>query len=417
MSQQYQSPRGTQDLLDEQLEKFNIIENCIKIIAHKYAFEEIRTPIFEFLNVFTKSVGESSDIVSKEMYVFEDKGGEKLVLRPEGTAAIVRALISNGMSHKLPLKWFYMGPMFRYERPQKGRYRQFHQVGFEYLGTNHYSSDVECINLAVELVKELKIKNYKLLINSIGSNESLSNYKVALLDYLDKYKDKLSADSLVRLDKNPLRILDSKDINDREIIKNAPKLKNYLIKEDQEFYTKVKESLTYLNIDFVEDDNLVRGLDYYTHTVFEIVSDDLGSQSAILAGGRYNNLIKQMGGPDVGAFGFAGGIERLALLIENKPSNNIKIAIATLDENSNNYAFKVANILRNSLDKTYSINFILGKDISQKLKKANSLKYNYAIVIGSHELELNKVNLKNLQTGLQNEVLLTDLVKFILESK
>jgi histidyl-tRNA synthetase len=410
----YQTPRGTHDLLGEDLLKFLQIENTVQKQASKYGFEEIRTPVFEYLNVFEKNIGESTDIVNKEMYVFEDKSQEKLVLRPEGTAPVVRALISNGLTHKLPLKLYYSGAMFRYERPQKGRQRQFHQIGFEYLGTLSYTSDVESINLAIDILKSLGITSFKVLINSLGSVESLNKYKTALVEFLKSKKSDLSEESLIRLEKNPLRILDSKKEEDKQIIKDAPKINEFYDEYDKNFFNSVLEGLKALNIDFEVDYNLVRGLDYYTHTVFEIVTTDLGSQGTLIAGGRYNNLIKNMGGPDAGAFGFAAGMERLALMMQVPQIAHKNVAMITLDDKSpkiNNYALALAEKIRNNTG--FGATFILGKDIGAKLKKLDVNQYTYALIIGEDEFNGGMLTIKNLQTFTQEKIKADDILKVL----
>ncbi len=398
---EYRNIRGTHDLYGERLEKFIKVENVTRKLASVYNFKEIRTPIFEFANVFEKNIGEETDIIGKEMYVFEDRSGEKLALRPEGTAPVVRSLISNGLSHKLPLKYFYMGAMFRYERPQKGRQRQFYQLGFEYLGTNHYSSDVETINLSIDLLKNLGITRYKLVINSLGSPESLSAYKKALVEYLITKKDQLSEESVNRLIANPLRILDSKSEQDKIVVQNAPKITDYLINADKNFFENVKKSLDSLDIKYVEDPTLVRGLDYYTHTVFEIITDSLGAQGTLIAGGRYNNMIKQMGGADVGAFGFAGGIERLSLMLNQGETTPKTIAMISAKEEYDSYVLSLAKKIR---DMGYSSTFILGKDVSSKLKKITEEEFFCTIIIGDQEFESKELTIKDASNRTQHQI-------------
>ncbi|MDR2007800.1 MAG: histidine--tRNA ligase [Alphaproteobacteria bacterium] len=402
----YKNVRGTHDLYGESLQRFLQVESITKKLANSYNFKEIRTPILEFSAVFEKNIGEETDIIGKEMYAFTDRSGENIVLRPEGTAPVVRAVISNGLTHMLPLKYFYMGAMFRYERPQKGRQRQFHQLGFEYLGSNHYTSDAEMINLALDILKNLGITSYVLHINSLGSSESLNAYKKALVDFLQSQKDKLSEDSLIRLLKNPLRILDSKAEQDKEIIKAAPKISEYLSPEDTAFFNNVKESLIDLGIPYVEDEHLVRGLDYYTHTVFEIITDDLGAQGTLIAGGRYNNLMKQMGGVDTGAFGFAGGIERLSMMLQNINESPKGIAIITANEEYNNSALKLAQDLRNN---NFGASFILGKDVSAKLKKVSGADFFATIVVE----DMQNLTLKDVATRETHKINEKDIIEFL----
>lgn len=406
----YQNVRGTHDLYGELLEKFNKVESVTKNLATAYNFKEIRTPIFEFASVFEKNVGEGTDIIGKEMYIFEDRSGEKMALRPEGTAPVVRSLISNGLTHKLPLKYFYMGPMFRYERPQKGRQRQFHQLGFEYLGTNHYSSDIEMINLALDILKNLGIHKYKLIINSIGSLESLNSYKKSLVDFLTTKKDSLSEDSVNRLIANPLRILDSKSPQDKEIIEHAPKITNYLIPQDKAFFESVKKGLRDLNIEYIEEPTLVRGLDYYTHTVFEIITDELGAQGTLIAGGRYNNMIKQMGGVDTGAFGFAGGIERLSLMVDVGEKIQKTIAMISSKQEQDSYVLSLAKNIREA---NFGASFILGKDVSSKLKKVTQEEFFCTIIIGEAEANSGNLNIKDAITREQFSIKEENLVEFL----
>jgi histidyl-tRNA synthetase len=406
----YQNVRGTHDLYGELLEKFNKVESVTKNLATAYNFKEIRTPIFEFASVFEKNVGEGTDIIGKEMYIFEDRSGEKMALRPEGTAPVVRSLISNGLTHKLPLKYFYMGPMFRYERPQKGRQRQFHQLGFEYLGTNHYSSDIEMINLALDILKNLGIHKYKLIINSIGSLESLNSYKKSLVDFLTTKKDSLSEDSVNRLITNPLRILDSKSPQDKEIIEHAPKITNYLIPQDKAFFESVKKGLRDLNIEYIEEPTLVRGLDYYTHTVFEIITDELGAQGTLIAGGRYNNMIKQMGGVDTGAFGFAGGIERLSLMVDVGEKIQKTIAMISSKQEQDSYVLSLAKNIREA---NFGASFILGKDVSSKLKKVTQEEFFCTIIIGEAEANSGNLNIKDAITREQFSIKEENLVEFL----
>ncbi|MCL2566659.1 MAG: histidine--tRNA ligase [Alphaproteobacteria bacterium] len=402
----YQNVRGTHDLYGESLQKFLQVESIAKKLAYYYNFKEIRTPILEFSQVFEKNIGEETDIIGKEMYNFTDRSGDSIVLRPEGTAPVVRAIISNGLTHTLPLKYFYMGAMFRYERPQKGRQRQFHQLGFEYLGTNHYSSDVEMINLALDIIKNLGIASYKLHINSLGSTQSLNAYKKALVDFLNSQKDKLSADSLARLLKNPLRILDSKADSDKEIIKNAPKIADYLSDSDKTFFDNVKKSLSDLGISYVEDNNLVRGLDYYTHTVFEIITNDLGAQGTLIAGGRYNNLIKQMGGVDAGAFGFAAGIERLSMMLNKTEEYPKSIAIITANEEYNQFALCMAKKLRNA---NFGASLVLGKDVSSKLKKVSAESFFCSIIVEDNS----NLTIKDVNTRQQHKISEENIEEFL----
>ena len=411
MNSKIQSVRGTHDHLPEEMYKYNNIITRAANITSLYGFKPMATPIFEFSNVFKKTLGENSDIITKEMYTFIDKGNEEITLRPEGTAGIVRAIISNRLSQEMPFKAFYHGPMFRYERPQKGRLRQFHQIGIELLGTDSPQADIEVIACASKLLKELNIdKSSTLHINSLGNITERKKYIDELIKYLNDFKNKLSIDSKKRFEKNPLRILDSKSEEDIEIIKNAPKLINYLDKESKNSFKKVLDGLTNLNIAYKINHKLVRGLDYYNNTTFEFITDKLGSQSAIIAGGRYDNLMKQMGGPDIPGIGWAAGIERLALLSNIKITTKNNISIIPVGEENNALCFNLAEELRN---KNISISMGYSGNLKKRLKQANKITSNYAVIIGDDEVKNNHAIIRNLETGLQQNIPLNNLVKHI----
>ena len=411
MSNKLQSVRGTHDHLPEDMYKFKNIITKADYISALYGFKPMATPIFEFSSVFKKTLGESSDIVTKEMYTFNDKGNEEITLRPEGTAGIVRAIISNGLAHEMPFKAFYHGPMFRYERPQKGRLRQFHQIGIELLGTRSEQADIEVIACANNLIKSLNIdKSSTLNINSLGNIAERKIYIAELLVYLNDFKNKLSIDSKNRFKKNPLRILDSKSEEDIEIIKNAPKLINYLEAESKDNFNKVLEGLTNLDIPYKVNHKLVRGLDYYNNTTFEFITDRLGSQSAILAGGRYDNLMKQMGGSDIPGIGWAAGIERLALLATIKKDQKKKISIIPIGNENNILCMKLANEL---INKNISIDMGYSGNLKKRLKQANKVSAHYAVIIGNEEVENNNAIIRNLETGSQDNIKLDKLVKYI----
>ena len=411
MNSKLQSVRGTHDHLPEAMYKYNNIITSAENITSLYGFKPMATPIFEFSNVFKKTLGENSDIITKEMYTFIDKGNEEITLRPEGTAGIVRAIISNRLSQEMPFKAFYHGPMFRYERPQKGRLRQFHQIGIELLGTDSQQADIEVIACASKLLKELNIdKSSTLHINSLGNITERKKYIDELIKYLNDFKNKLSIDSKKRFEKNPLRILDSKSEEDIEIIKNAPKLINYLDKESKNSFKKVLDGLTNLNIAYKINYKLVRGLDYYNNTTFEFITDKIGSQSAIIAGGRYDNLMKQMGGPDIPGIGWAAGIERLALLSNIKITTKNNISIIPVGEENNALCFNLAEELRN---KNISISMGYSGNLKKRLKQANKITSNYAVIIGDDEVKNNHAIIRNLETGLQQNIPLNNLVKHI----
>ena len=307
--------RGTRDILPEERSRFRHIEEIARELALRYGYLETATPILEFSEVFKKTLGETSDVVKKEMYTFTDKGGDEVTLRPEGTAGIARMLISGGLTQDLPLKFFYQGPMFRYERPQKGRFRQFHQIGVELLGVPEPLGDIEVIALGSALLEKLGIREKTTLqLNTLGTKISRGKFRTQLITYLNDFRSTLSVESRERIKVNPLRILDSKDANDKEILANAPRLFDSLDSESLEFFETVKEGLDHLGISYQLDSKLVRGLDYYCHTAFEFITPHLGAQGAVLAGGRYDGLVGQMGGPETAGIGWAGGIERLSLL-------------------------------------------------------------------------------------------------------
>ena len=411
MNNKLQAVRGTHDHLHIDMYNYNYIVNIVSRVSTYYGFKPISTPIFEFSNVFKRTLGESSDIVTKEMYTFKDKGEEEITLRPEGTAGVVRAIISNGLAQEMPFKAFYHGPMFRYERPQKGRLRQFHQVGVELLGVKKEQADVEVIACANQVIKELNIqKSSKLNINSLGHIDDRKKYIKVLTDYLKNYKNKLSKDSLIRLEKNPLRILDSKSEDDISIIKNAPKLNEYLNNSSRENFKLVLEGLDNLNIKYLINENLVRGLDYYNDTTFEFITDKLGSQSAIIAGGRYDGLMKQMGGSDIPGIGWAGGIERLILLSTIKMMKNKHISIIPVGEENINICFDLAQRLR---EKNISVEMSYSGNLKKRLKNANKLASNYAIIIGAEEINNNSALVRNLETGEQDKIILPKIIKHI----
>ena len=411
MNNKLQSVRGTHDHLPKDMYKYNNIITKAENISALYGFKPMATPIFEFSSVFKKTLGESSDIVTKEMYTFKDKGDEEITLRPEGTAGIVRAIISNGLSQEMPFKSFYHGPMFRYERPQKGRLRQFHQIGIELLGTKSEQADIEIIACANNLIKALDIDGSSTLhINSLGNITERKTYIADLLIYLKDFKNKLSISSIDRFEKNPLRILDSKAEEDIEIVKNAPKLINYLESESKDSFNKVLEGLNNLNITYEINHKLVRGLDYYNNTTFEFITNKLGSQSAILAGGRYDNLMKQMGGPDIPGIGWAAGIERLALLTTIKEDKRKSVSMIPVGIENNILCINLADELRN---KNISIDMAYSGNLKKRLKQANKISADYAIIIGDEEIQNNNAIIRNLETGSQEYIELDKLVKHI----
>lgn len=397
-----QAVRGTHDLIGETASRFRWIVQKLYEVADCYGYGEVQTPIFEFSDVFKRTLGDLSDVVTKEMYTFTDRGGDELTLRPEGTAGIARAYISEGWAQNRPLKLFYFGPMFRYERPQKGRQRQFHQIGVELLGIEEPMADTEILSFADNLLKALKIDGLCTLnVNTLGDSESRASYKQALVTYLEKYAQGLSLDSQARLKVNPLRILDSKDPKDQEIIRTAPELKTYLNTESRAFYDRFLQNLNDLNISFVENTHLVRGLDYYTHVVFEFRTTHLGSQDAVLAGGRYDKLIEQMGGPVTPGTGWAAGIERLALLLTSAPQSSRPMVLVPLGERAEREAQKMAHRLRGQ---NLPVELGFSGNLSKRMKRANKLSASHAVIFGDQELDHKTFQIKDLTTGTQIEI-------------
>ncbi|MGV3278146.1 histidine--tRNA ligase [Rickettsiales bacterium LUAb2] len=410
----YQTVRGTKDLFKETAQSFSFIEKTCSKLVEQYGYKLAVTPIFEFASLFARNLGEASDIINKEMYLFQDRGGEELALRPEGTAPIVRMLLSNSLTQDLPAKFYYFGPMFRYERPQKGRQRQFNQFGVEYFGAKDSSSDAMLIKMATSILEELGINNYQVLINSLGDQSSIENYKTALVAFLKQHESSLSEDSQRRLHTNPLRILDSKNESDKNILQQAPVLNDFYSEVANKYFMQVLEYLKVLKVNYKIDTKLVRGLDYYTSTVFEITTNDIGAQDTILAGGRYDNLTKDMGGPKIEAIGFAAGIERLMLLIDQqKIVNKPQVAVVC---NSNetkfiNFAISVIESIRNP---SISIELIEdGDNLSKKLKKVNKRNFDLAIIIGEDEINSQVLTLKDFKSGEQQKLSLADLAKHL----
>jgi histidyl-tRNA synthetase len=408
---QLQPVRGTHDLLFDEARKHQYVVQTARELTALYGYEEIHTPIFEFATVFNRTLGDTSDIVSKEMYTFADKGGDLLCLRPEGTAGIVRAFISNELKRQLPLKFFSNGPMFRYERPQKGRYRQFHQLGVELLGVETPQADIEVIAQAALLLEKLGIADLAYLdINSIGDKESRDLYRSALVSYYKSHESRLSEDSKKRLSVNPLRILDSKDKNDIEINVKAPKLTDYLNEVSRTKYSAVKAGLESLGIKYTENPSLVRGLDYYCHTVFEFRTTHLGAQDAILSGGRYDGLVEIMGGDPTPGVGWAAGIERLCLLLKDFPKAPRPISLIPLGEAAEKYCLKLSQTLR---ARGAAVDLAYGGNMSNRMKKATRANARYAVIIGDNELASGKLGFKDLDAGTQSTLTEADLFEKI----
>lgn len=380
-------------------------------IAERYGFKEIATPIFEFTEVFTRSIGETTDIVSKEMYTFQDRSGANLTLRPEGTAGVARAFISGGLTQQLPLKYYYAGPMFRYERPQKGRLRQFHQIGIEHLGGSIPSVDAEVIALGAHVLNELGILNQTTLeLNTLGDSESRSAYRRALVNYFNSHLAELSEESVLRLGRNPLRILDSKSAADQELVSEAPLLSDHLTPAARDFFESVRTQLDVLGIAYVINERLVRGLDYYCHTAFEFTTKTLGTQGTLIAGGRYDGLIENMGGPSTPGIGWAAGVERLAMTLSKLPLPVRPIFIIPVTETEGIPALKLAQELRHE---GFTIELGHGGNLKRSLKRANKLAACCAILIGEDELMKESVSLRDLDTGTQSEVQLCSLASLL----
>ncbi len=411
MSTKFQRVRGTRDLLPEDNVKFRFVESTAHRLSMLYGYGEIETPVFEFSEVFHRVLGETSDVVSKETYTFADRGGESITLRPEGTAGIARAFISEGMAQNLPLKFYYSGPMFRYERPQKGRYRQFKQVGVEYLGVDSPLADAECIGMAWDLLNQIGIAGKcHLEINTLGDAESRANYRDILVAYLNQHKEKLSADSKVRLEKNPLRILDSKDEGDRAIIANAPSLHDHLNDASKKFFEALLKAIRALGIPYEINQKLVRGLDYYCHSVFEFVTEELGAQGTVLAGGRYDPLIEMMGGPKTPGVGWAAGMDRLAELVpaEKYQKHEPLLAIIPADEAGEGEALKVAHKLRSH---GLRCEMIISGKMGKRFQKADKMGATHALVMGENEINARHIAVKNLKSGLQENLSVDELIQ------
>ena len=405
--------RGVNDLLPEVLAKHNkVIEDALKI-SNQYCYSQIETPIFEFSEIFTKPLGISSDIVTKENYIFRDRSDDELMLRPEGTSGVVRAFVNAGLIQDTPKRFSYFGPMFRYERPQKGRLRQFKQFGIECLGLSNPIADVEVISLGKDFLQKLGLlSSISLKINSLGDAESRINYRKTLIEYLNDYKTELSQDSLKRLSQNPLRILDSKNENDKKILTNAPNILDYLNQESRERFLKVTEGLDVLGIKYHIDKNLVRGLDYYCHTAFEFITNELGAQGTVLAGGRYDGLSKMLGGPDVPGVGWAAGIERLSLLITSQFTSNPDVVLIGVTEEFN---FLLLPLMQQLINEAFRVEILYTGNISKKLKRANKIKAPFAIILGEEEVKMKVLKLKNLVTGLEESMGIDKAIKIIKE--
>ena len=412
-----QKPKGTQDILPADSAKWQYVENVARETFKKYNYGEIRTPMFEHYEVISRSVGDTTDIVTKEMYDFHDKGDRHITLRPEGTAPVVRSYVENKLfapEVQKPVKVYYIGSMFRYERPQAGRLREFHQLGVECFGSKNPATDVETIAMVYQLFNTLGIKEVILHLNSLGNTESRLAYRQALIDYLIPMRDTLSKDSQRRLDENPLRVLDSKEKEDKVAVENAPSILDYLDDESQAHFDEVRAMLDSLNIPYVIDTNMVRGLDYYNHTIFEFITTIDNSELTICAGGRYDSLVEYFSGPETAGFGFGLGLERLLLVLDKQGielpvEESLDVYIAVLGSGANGKALELVQAIRYQgfkAERDY-----LGRKIKAQFKSADTFKAKTVITLGESEVESGQVNVKNNSTREEVTVSFEELTK------
>jgi histidyl-tRNA synthetase len=418
----FQIPRGTQDILPGEVEKWQYVEKIARDICKRYNYHEIRTPIFEHTELFLRGVGDTTDIVQKEMYTFEDRAGRSMTLRPEGTAPVVRSFVENKMygNPNQPIKLYYIGPMFRYERPQAGRFRQFVQFGVEAIGSNDPAIDAEVIAMAMELYRSLGLKKLRLVINSLGDVETRKAHRQALIDHFKSRIHELCEDCQVRLEKNPLRILDCKKDRDHELMATAPSILDYLNDESRHYFEKVKAYLTKLGIPFEVDPRLVRGLDYYHHTTFEIMSDaeGFGAITTLCGGGRYSGLVQEIGGPETPGIGFALSIERLLAALDAEGitlpiSEDIDCYVVAVGEKAKDESVLLVHELRKAgivADKDYQ-----DRKIKAQLKSADRLNAKFVAILGDDELVKEVINIKEMSTGEQTEVPLHSVVDYLKE--
>ncbi|MGY0694283.1 histidine--tRNA ligase [Virgibacillus sp. FSP13] len=419
------APRGTVDILPKDSWKWQYVENTIKTICSRFHYQEIRTPLFEHTELFERGVGDSTDIVQKEMYTFLDRGGRSITLRPEGTASVVRAFVQNKLygSPVQPVKLYYFGQMFRYERPQHGRMRQLNQFGVEVLGSADPAVDAEAIGLAMTCYQELGLKSLKLVINSLGDNESRQNYRQALVEHFSPHKEELCTDCQARLTQNPLRILDCKKDREHPAMQTAPSILDYLNDESRTYFNQVQEYLTMMEIPFTVDKNLVRGLDYYNHTAFEIMSDaeGFGAITTLAGGGRYNGLAEDLGGPSTPGIGFGLGIERLMLALEAEKvsipvDDTLDCYFVAVGEEAEKQAVRLVHELRKQgiqVDKDYQ-----GRKMKAQFKTADRLHAKFVLILGEEELANQVINVKSMETGEQKEIPIaevTDQMKDLLQ--
>ena len=406
-----QPVRGTRDLIGEDQRRHAHVIDTARRVSALYGLEEWATPIFEDTRVFSRTLGDTSDVVTKEMYTFEDRGGDSVTLRPENTAGVCRALVSNGLTQSLPQKVFYAGPMFRYERPQKGRYRQFHQIGAELIGPSEPLADAEVIALGWQILQALGVAGACVLeLNTLGDTASRAAYRAALVAYFEAQRDGLSAESRERLARNPLRILDSKDPGDRMLVADAPTIMPSLTTEAAGFYDALRRHMDAFGVPFVENPRIVRGLDYYNHTAFEFVTTELGAQGTVMGGGRYDGLVEQMGGPAVAAVGWAAGVERLAMLLPEAPGTVAAVAVVPAGAGEERAAVQAVQALRAA---GVPAEMAYRGTIKRRMERANRIGAHAAVIIGADELARGVAQVKDLQTGTQVELPLNDVARHL----
>lgn len=413
------APRGTKDVLPVDSYKWQYLENLFRETCKEFGYKEIRTPIFEHTELFERGVGETTDVVQKEMYTFEDRGGRSITLKPEGTASVVRAYVENKLfAEPQPIKVFYITPVLRYERPQKGRLREHHQFGVEVFGSNNASVDAEVISLVWTVYRKLGVEDIELNINSVGCPKCRKEYNEILKNYLSNKLENLCQTCQVRYEKNPMRIIDCKNEKCQSELKDVPLMIDYLCDECKSHFKQVKDYLSTLNINFIVNPKIVRGLDYYTKTAFEFISTEIGAKSTVCGGGRYDGLVEEIGGPSTPGVGFGMGIERLLLTLENKSieipkPERLEVFLVTIGENVEKEAFKILYNLRKegiSAEKDH-----LGRSIKAQFKYANKLDAKFTLVLGEEELNKGLVKIKNMDTGQQIDVKIEEISKFIKE--
>ena len=404
--------RGTKDIIGEDAKKYMYISNTVQNLFENYGYNFAKTPIFEETDLFKRGIGEATDVVEKEMYTFKDRGDRSLTLRPENTASMVRCYLENSLYAKEDVsRFYYIGSMFRYERPQAGRQREFNQIGVEVFGEKSPILDAEVIAMGYNLLKQLGITDLEVKINSVGSKESRTIYREKLIEHFQSHIDDMCGDCKDRINRNPLRLLDCKVDSGKDYYKSAPSIIDYLFEDERKHYEEVKKYLTIFGVKFTEDPTLVRGLDYYSSTVFEIVTNKLGSQGTVLGGGRYDNLLKELGDKDIPAVGFAAGVERVMMLLEDYPKNNPDVYVAWLGENTIEQAMNITENLRKNNLKVH-IDFS-SKGMKAHMKKADRLSVRYCLIIGEDELNKGVVLIKDFLTREQKEINFENIIKEI----